>query len=99
MPYPLDTDWLIEALKRCEPAFGTLQRLTAGGVAISWVTAGEVYEGCFDTPSSYDKLVAIRPVLRGYRILGLDDLVAERFAEVRADIRRHGDLIADLDLP
>lgn len=98
MPYLLDSDWIIEALKRREPALGILKRLTSGGVAISWVSAAEVYEGCFDLPDPYAKLVAIRHFLSGYRILGLNDAVAERFDEVRADLRRHGDRIADLDL-
>ncbi|MEA2583686.1 MAG: hypothetical protein QOF33_1771 [Thermomicrobiales bacterium] len=98
MPYLLDTDWLIEALKRREPAFGTLRRLTAGGVAISWVTVAEVYEGPFDSPNPQAQLSAIRHFLSGYRIFGLDDQIAERFAEIRADLRRRGELLADLDL-
>lgn len=98
MPYLLDTDWLIQALKRREPALGTLRRLTAGGVAISWITVAEVYEGPFDSPHPYAQLDAIRHFLSGYRVLGVDDQVAERFAEVRADLRRRGESIPDLDL-
>lgn len=99
MPYLLETDWLIQALKRREPALGTFRRLTGGGISISWVTVAEVYEGPFDSPHPQAQLVAIRHLLSGYRrILGLDDPIAERSAEVRADLRRRGDLIPDLDL-
>lgn len=45
--YLLDTDWVIQALARREPAAQTLERLTGSRVYVSYVTLGEVYERAF----------------------------------------------------
>ena len=33
-----------------------------------------------------------------YRMIGLDELIAERFAEIRSLLRRQGQLISDFDI-
>ena len=47
MSYLLDTDWAIDALAGKRNAAATLSELFADGVAMSWVTVGEIYEGAF----------------------------------------------------
>lgn len=42
MPYILDTDWTIHALGGRSPYAETVRRLEPSGLAISWVTVGEV---------------------------------------------------------
>ena len=98
MRYLLDTDWLIHALGEREPAYGILDRLTSGGVAISWATVAEVYEGAFDSSNPQARLIAIRHFVSSYQFIGVDDLIAETFAEIRADLRRRGELIPDFDI-
>ena len=44
MPYLLDADWVIQALDNRVTAVSTLRRLKSQPIAISAVTAGEVYE-------------------------------------------------------
>jgi tRNA(fMet)-specific endonuclease VapC len=98
MSYLIDTDWLIDAVKQREPALKTLRALTPGGISISWISVAEVYEGPFSSPFPQSQLVALKHFISTYRILGIDDVVAESFARTRAHLRRHGAMVADLDL-
>ena len=96
--YLLDTDWVIQALARRQPAARTLERLTGSRVYISYVTLGEVYERAFTSTNPQAHLVGFRHFLSAFRLLGLSDPVMERFAETRAFLRKRGQGIADFDL-
>jgi tRNA(fMet)-specific endonuclease VapC len=96
--YLLDTDWVIQALARREPAARTVEQLTDSRVYISFVTVGEIYERAFTSSNPQGHLINFRHFLTAYSLLGLDDSIMERFAETRAYLRRRGQGIADLDL-
>lgn len=99
MPYLLDADWAIQALAGRANAKATLDRLIAAeGVAISWVTVGELYDGAFGSSDPDKELAIHRRFLRSFKILNLNDPIMTRFAEIRALLRRRGELIPDLDL-
>ncbi len=98
MPHLLDANWAIHALADRPPYVDTLRRLESEGLALSWVTVGEVYEGAFGLPDPQGHLASFRRFLQPLRILGLNDPIMERFAEVRALLRRRGELIPDLDI-
>ena len=98
MPYLVDADWAIQALANRAPAADTLRRLAPDGLAISWATVGEVYEGAFGFPDPLAHLAMFRRFFGAFRRIGLDDPVVARFAELRALLRRQGQLIPDLDL-
>lgn len=98
MTYLLDTDWVIQALARRQPAARTLERLIGSRVYVSYVTLAEVYERAFVSSNPQAHLVGFRHFLSAYRLLGLSDPVVERFAETRALLRRRGQRIADFDL-
>jgi tRNA(fMet)-specific endonuclease VapC len=96
--YLLDTDWIIQVLAGRQPASAVLDRLAGSRIFVSWDTAGEIYEQAFHTPNPPAALVSFRYFLSFYRVLGLSDPIMEQFAEIRASLRRHGQLITDLDL-
>jgi tRNA(fMet)-specific endonuclease VapC len=96
--YLLDTDWVIQALAQRQPAAQTLERLTGSRVFVSYVTLGEVYERAFTSSNPQAYLISFRHFLSAYRLLGLSDPLMERFAEMRALLRKHGQGIADFDL-
>ena len=98
MPYILDTDWAINAMARRRRADTTLRRLAQAGVAVSLVTVGEIYEVAFNSPNPEAHLTSSRRFFRPFRILGLNDAIMERFAEMRAYLRRRGEIIPDFDL-
>ena len=67
-------------------------------MAVSIATVAEFYEGAFGAAEPGVALVALCSILRPYAVLPLTDRTAERFARVRADLRRQGRLIPDMDL-
>jgi tRNA(fMet)-specific endonuclease VapC len=98
MSYLLDTDWLIQALHGRHTAVSTLGQLAGSRVAISVITIAEAYEGAFRSPDPQAYLTSVRHFASAYRILGLNDAIAEQFAELRAHLRHRGALIPDFDL-
>lgn len=79
-------------------ALATLDLLTEQGTAISIISLGEVFEGAYSDPDPAERLARMRRVLGRFRILSLTEPVMERFARIRAYLRRAGQLIPDLDL-
>ena len=98
MSYLIDADWTIQALVGREPARGTVEQLIPQGVAISFVTVAEVYEGAFGTTDPEAHLQRFRNYLRSFRVVDLNDDIAERFARIRYDLRRRGQIISDFDI-
>jgi tRNA(fMet)-specific endonuclease VapC len=96
--YLLDADWAINALARKRRAHTILTRVASTGIAISWLTVGELYEGAFDSPNPDAHLTALRTFLQPLRILGVNGPIMERFAETRAMLRRRGEIIPDFDI-
>ncbi len=98
MRYLVDSDYLIDAAGGIPGAVRTLERLSDQGLAVSIVAVGEVYEGAFGFPDPAAMLASFREFLRAYAVLPLTDPTIERFARVRAALRRQGQLIPDMDL-
>lgn len=93
MPYLLDADWVIQALAKRSPAVEVVREIGPADLAISWVTVGEIYEGGFGGRNPQAELATLRAFLQPIQALGLDDAVITRFAELRALLRRQGQLI------
>ena len=98
MPYLVDTDWAIQALAGRPPALGALRQLAPAQVSISLISVGELYEGAFISPNPAAHLMSLRQFLSSFRILNINEPIMERFAEIRALLRRRGELIPDFDM-
>ncbi len=98
MRYLVDADWLIDAAIGRPDAVRTLDHLSIEGLAISIIAVAEVYEGAFGTAQPEATLAAFREFLASYAIFPVTDPIAERFARLRAALRRQGQLIPDMDL-
>lgn len=98
MRYLVDADLLIDTAIGRLAAVQTLDRLSTEGLAVSIIAVAEIYEGAFGTPDPEATLGDFREFLGTYAILPLTDPIIERFARLRAYLRRHGQLIPDMDL-
>jgi tRNA(fMet)-specific endonuclease VapC len=96
--YLIDSDWIIDALAGVPAALGTLEQLSADGLAVSIVAFGEIIEGAYLFPDPETYLALFRQFLSGFMILPLTEPIMEVFASNRARLRRQGMLIPDLDL-
>lgn len=98
MTYLVDTDRVAEYLKGRADAVALLTRLRTDGLAISLVTFGEIYDGIYGgyDPAAAERL--FRQFLRRITVLTLNRTIMRRFARLRGELRRRGQLIPDPDL-
>lgn len=98
MRYLVDSNWLIDAASGRPRGQRLLNLLSPEGLAVSIVAAAEVYEGAFGTPDPHAALAGLRDFLSDFAVLPLTDPIVVRFARLRAELRRQGQLIPDMDL-
>jgi len=98
MTYLIDTDWLISYLKGRRDADELLGRLYTEGLAISVVTYGEALEGLADLPNSAAQISQFESFLGTLNVLPVDVEIGRRYAAIRRELRRLGQLLADNDL-
>lgn len=88
--YLVDTDVVVEWLGGREPTLSVLDDLRRSEIAISIVSHVEIREGVINARDRRAAEQGYRRFLRGTRVLVLSRPVAERAAEIRADLRRRG---------
>jgi tRNA(fMet)-specific endonuclease VapC len=96
--YLVDTDWIIDGIAGIGNARTTLERLSPNGLAVSIITLGELYEGAYASENPAERLTTFRHFLDGFVVFGLTDAVMHTFAKLRAQLRRSGNIIPDMDL-
>ena len=98
MSYLVDSDWVADYLKGRAPIVQQLDRLAPEGLAISLITFGEIYEGIYYGRDPRGNEAGFRSLLRVIDVLALNRAILRRFARIRGQLRRQGQLIGDLDI-
>ncbi len=98
MRYVIDSDWVIDGTAGVASALSVIGRFRSEGIAISTAAVAEVYEGAFVLDDPAAGLAQLRDFMAGFVTLDVTEPVAEIFARIRADLRRQGNLIPDMDL-
>ena len=94
----VDTDWAADYLKGREDAVQLLSPLIRERrLGMSIISYAELWEGVVGSPRQEVYRSALADLVAGVPVLGLDRGTAELFG-VRAELRRRGKLIPDLDL-
>jgi predicted nucleic acid-binding protein len=75
-----------------------IDRLRQGGIAISLLTVGEIYEGIYSGVNPIEDEAIFRHFLVGVDILNLDFEIMQRVGRIRGSLRSQGLLIPDVDL-
>lgn len=96
--YLLDTDWLVDIFADVPHAVSTLRELRLQGVGLSIVSYAEFFEGAYGFPDVDLPLVRYRAFLDQFDTVPLSKAISEIFGRIRADLRRSGRLIPDMDL-
>ena len=94
----VDSDRVADWLRGRPAAVQLLKSLEPDGLAISLVTYGEVYEGIYYGRDPAGSERVFRQFLRAVDVLPLTRPIMRRFARLRGDLRRRGQLIGDPDL-
>lgn len=98
MTYLLDADWIISYLNGRPQAVELIETLADEGLAVSIIVVDEIYAGLVSGTKSEERRVFFDLFLSSVEILGPDDRVARRYAEIRANLRARGRLLPDNDL-
>ena len=98
MTHVIDSDWVADWLKGRPEAVQLLSSFGQGNLALSLITFGEIYEGVYFgmDPERHERVFL--QFLRGVRVLPLTRPIMRRFARIRGELRRNGNLIRDPDL-
>jgi len=91
----IDSDILIDFLNNRAEAIKVLIRLEESELAISAITFAEVLEGLVGNRKKY---TSVKKGLGKLSILVVDGNIAEKFANVRAGLRKNGQLIENMDI-
>ncbi|MBC2602766.1 PIN domain-containing protein [Puniceicoccus vermicola] len=96
--YLLDTNVLIECLRRNQKMVGTLVARGKGNdLAISSVTYGELMVGLLKNATPRRR-TALRKVLAPIQILSFDERAAAEFARIKSALERKGEVIGPYDM-
>jgi tRNA(fMet)-specific endonuclease VapC len=93
----LDTDTCI-AILRGNEAVIERRAATADEVATTWITAAELYYGAAKSRRPVNNRALVTGFLATLPVLGLDLVSVQIFGEVKAELERVGQRLADADL-
>ena len=98
MKFLIDTDWIIHYLNGKQNSIEKLNGLRPDGLALSMISFCEIYEGIFGSREAQRHETGFKEFLTGLTVVELTEDVCKKFGELRNELRRKGELIADFDL-
>ncbi|GAC1524132.1 MAG: hypothetical protein NVS2B16_32550 [Chloroflexota bacterium] len=98
MTYLVDTDYVADYLGGMSWARALLQAHDAEGLSISLMTLGEIYEGIEYGRDPQRAEQVFQTFLTGVTVLPFNRVIMRRFAHIRGELRRQGQLIGDPDI-
>lgn len=98
MTYLLDTDVVVEFLKGRQRAIEALRQRLSEPFVLSIITFAEVYEGIYYGTDPKHNDAVFRRFLKGVDVIGINRTVARRYAVIRGDLRKRGELVPQPDL-
>ena len=98
MKYLLDTNQVVYYLRQETRVIDDLQSRRGEGLAVSIISAAELYEGIFRATNPEEAERALKDFLSEVTVLSIDEEVARIFGQERARLRQVGMPMSDLDL-
>ena len=94
----LDTDSFIFLLKQQPIITAKVGSVGYQALALSIITAAEVLHGAYFSANPTQSLKMTRDLLGRFTFIELTEPIADKFGELKATLRRQGQVIADFDL-
>ncbi len=98
MTYLLDTDTCIYWLKGVQPVREHLEAVGMDQIAISTITVGELYFGAYNSAKVAENLTRAETFVKQMALLPLNGAALKTFGQIKADLRKQGQPVADFDL-
>ncbi|OQX27065.1 MAG: twitching motility protein PilT [Desulfobacteraceae bacterium IS3] len=96
--YVLDTDICIYWLNGNEHIRKKIEKAKPENLRITSVTLAELRYGAYNSQRIEENLKNIDNFLRKARVLSLDQNAADKFGEIKANLRKKGEIICDFDI-
>ncbi len=96
--YVLDTDTCIYWLKGKEEILQKVKQIGTDSLRMTIITLAELKYGAYNSKKVNENLENIIKFLRKVRVLPLDSDAAERFGEIKTNLRKSGKIIQDFDI-
>ncbi|MHC5610421.1 MAG: PIN domain-containing protein [Nostoc sp.] len=98
MNYLLDTDTCIYWPNGCQPVREKLLAVGWDEVCICVITAAELYYGAYNSNRVSENLANAERFIQNLPVLPLTDPALRKYGELKAELRRIGQTIAEFDL-
>jgi tRNA(fMet)-specific endonuclease VapC len=98
MTHLLDTDICIYWLKGAQPILEHVNMLGLNRLAISAITAAELYFGAHNSARVAENLFRAEAFVHQMTVLPLGDSILKIFGRIKAELRKQGQPLADFDL-
>ena len=98
MTYLLDTDTCIYWLRNRQSVRERVREVGWDQISICVITGAELYYGAYNSNRVKENLARAEFFIQNLPVLPLNDTALRRFGELKAELRRIGQPIADFDL-
>lgn len=98
MTYLLDTDTCIYWLKNRFSVKEKIREVGWNQIAISVITAAELYYGAYNSNRVPENLIRAEEFIKNLPVIPLSNHSIKIFGELKAELRKSGQLIGDFDL-
>jgi tRNA(fMet)-specific endonuclease VapC len=96
--YLIDTDWIVDSLHGQRQAAQTLIELAPEGLAVSYITYAELYQGAHYASDPDNSLRVLDEFIEGVELVPLNLEIMQRFAIIRGHLQQQGTPIGEMDL-
>lgn len=96
--YLVDTDIVIQHLRRVRAVTTRLEKLLPYGFGLSLISLGELWEGVMFSRSPAGDQAELEEFLSLVSLIGIDEAISRRFGQLRGQLRKQKRKVADFDL-
>ena len=97
MRYLIDTDWIIDVLRRTRGSRERVSERLGAGIGVSMITIAELYVGPYKGADPQSEAEPITIYLAHFSTLPVDEETCEIFGQVKARLELDGQPIGDFD--
>lgn len=98
MIYLLDTDTCIYWLKNITSVTNKIQTIGWENICICNITVAELYFGAYNSQKVPENLTRAEKFIQDIEVIDLDNNAVKEFGELKAELRKIGQPVADFDL-
>ncbi|MEA5512470.1 type II toxin-antitoxin system VapC family toxin [Nodularia sp. UHCC 0506] len=98
MTYLLDTDTCIYWIKNINSVRNKIQQIGWEQTCICNITVAELYFGAYNSQRVAENLTRAENFIRDVEVIALDNQAIKQFGELKAELRKIGQPVADFDL-